>query len=141
MTPRHEQIVELIAQGYSVPAVACRLGTSENSIRLILSRLRISAVVVPPGFVTIPEAARRVRMPAYRLYAGIRQGDLRRVRSGSRLYTKMEWVSIWRDNDPYRVKAREMMRLLLAHKDKQGALGAISPKRSGPRGICQGSSR
>lgn len=108
MTPRQRKIVDLLAKGHSVIAIASLVGSSENAVRLILSRLGMSTVAVPPGHVGIREAARRVRMEASKLYRAIRRGELRHVQSRSRRYVTMEWVHIWIQNDPYRVWAREM---------------------------------
>ena len=119
MTPRQQQIADLVAEGYSVPAIANRLGTSENAVRLTLSRLGISTVVVPDGYLTIGEAARRVGMADYELYRGIARGELRHVRCGSRCYVTTRWVHMWMYNRPCRVKAREMVRRLFAYKVKK----------------------
>lgn len=112
MTRRQQQIADLVAKGYSVEAIACHIGVSTNAVRLTLSRLGISTVSVPLGHVAISEAARRIRMDDYKLYRGMRDGTLRHMKSGSRYYVTMEWVHIWMNNAPYRVKAREMMRRL-----------------------------
>ena len=116
MATKQQQIVDLIGQGYSVEAIACRIDVSTNAVRLTLSRLGISTVVVPSGHVTIHEAARRVGMDDYELYRGMTRGDLRHVACGSRYYVTMEWVHIWMNNAPYRVQAREMARRLFAYK-------------------------
>ena len=112
MTTKQQQIVDLVAEGYSVEAIACCIGVSTNAVRLTLSRLGISTVAVPPGHVTIHDAARRVRMDDYELYRGMARGDLKHVKCVSRYYVTMEWVDIWMNNAPYRVQAREMVRRL-----------------------------
>jgi len=121
MTPRQQQIVDLVAKGYSVEAVACRIGVSTNAVRLVLSRLGISTVAVLPGHVTIHDAARRIGMDDYALYRGMRRGELRHVALGARYYVTMEWVHIWLYNAPYRVRARELMRRLSAVQRAEGA--------------------
>jgi len=123
MTPRQREIVALVAEGWSVPAIAGRVKASENAVRLVLSRLGVSAVRRPPGHLTIREAALRVPTSTHKLYRALRglHGSLRSVKAGGRYFTTRAWLLDWLENIPQRVKAREMMRKLFAYKAHQTA--------------------
>jgi hypothetical protein len=118
MTPRQQQIFDLMSAGYSVDAIACRLGLSSKCVLWHLFRIGVRLKAVPEGYVSVTEAAKRSGLSEFALRNGIRNHDLWYIRSGRQVYTKMEWVQIFINNSPYRKQAKEMLKRL--HQSRDG---------------------
>jgi hypothetical protein len=115
-TPRQKQIMELFKQGYSVDAIACKLGIKFNTVGWYLRKIHVPACTTPPGYITIEEAARKVGMGIPELRKGIKLGDLRFVMHNRRIFTTHTWVRNFINNLPYRLQAKKMQeKLFQAH--------------------------
>jgi hypothetical protein len=117
-TPRQRQIIELLAEGYSADAIACRLGISHKTVNWYLSRIEVRKQYIPPGFITLAQAADKVGLPVGLLHKGIGFNDLKYVWFGSQRYTKLKWVRIWIDSLNYRRRANTMVSRLFAGRSK-----------------------
>ena len=108
MRRRQQQVLDLLEQGYSIPAIASRLNISEIAVRDASRAARVVLSNVPAGHITLREAARRMKLPRSKLRKAAGVGTLRCILHGSTYYTTMEWAHIWVANQPYRTAAREM---------------------------------
>jgi hypothetical protein len=113
-----QAVLEMLDAGHSRPSVMNRLGLNQYQLNAIVRELGITGVVAPEGYVSLDEAAKRIRVPLNCIWHAVWFKELRVVSCDGHLYTRHEWVDIWRNTTNYRKKANEMQRRLFRDRSK-----------------------
>ena len=109
MTLRQQQIVDLWNQGYSIEAIAGRLGITVSTVTQLLFREPWGRDFgAPPGYVSLPKAARHFGVPVDNIFQAIERGELPALFRNRHVYITMEAVDNWLDNSHYHRQARAL---------------------------------
>lgn len=105
------ELIRLHAAGYSVLAIAERLGITCQRACGALKNAGCVKRPIPDGYITIRQAAERVGLDHQDAVISFRLGNLRSVKLHGVAYTKPEWVDLWVQNYQWRKNAATRDRL------------------------------
>lgn len=112
-----KQIAQLLARGYSPEALAFKLDLSARQLKKLREAGHFNwRTEIPEGYLSLQQAADIMGCNRRTLYQQCQYMRLRHVWIDGAVYTRMEWIEVWRQASKYHKRTRDFTDRVLRPK-------------------------